>query len=144
MSSFQYLKRWTRPTNYLGKEYTDYFPVYSITRDSDLLEQSNFATILARLGGDSPTVVVDRVHHWAFGWIDTIFVHESDPTVLQTADNLLAAIAVNLILDEDDYENRVHDATLELVAEINRFPDQYPDRPADDKLYEYARTLVTE
>ena len=36
MSSFQYLKRWTRPTNYLGKEYTDYFPVYSITRDSQL------------------------------------------------------------------------------------------------------------
>lgn len=142
MSQFQYLKRWTRPTNYLGKEYTEYFPVYSITRDSDLLEQSNFATILARLGGDSPTVVVDRFHHWAFGWIDTIFVHESDSVMLQHADDLLAAIAINLILDEDDYETRVHNATLELVAEINRFPDQYPDRPTDTELYEYARSLV--
>ena len=96
------------------------------------------------MGGDSPTVVVDRVHHWAFGWIDTIFVHESNTAMLEQADGLLAAIAVNLILDEDDYENRVHTATIELVAEINRFPDQYPDRPADDKLYEYARSLVVE
>jgi hypothetical protein len=122
MSQFQYLKRWTRPTNYLGKEYTDYFPVYSITRDSDLLEQSNFATILARLGGDSPTVVVDRVHHWAFGWIDTIFVHESNTAMLEQADGLLAAIAINLILDEDDYETGCTHATIELVAENQPVP----------------------
>jgi hypothetical protein len=83
------------PANKLsGQEYTDYFPVYSITRDSDLLEQSNFATILARLGGDSPTVVVGPVHHWGVRMDRYDLRPQSDPTVLQTADNLLAAIAV--------------------------------------------------
>ncbi len=142
-NEFKYLRRWSRPPNYMGADYSEYYPACVLVRDSNLLEQSNFNAILTRLGGESETVRVERATHWAFGWIETIYVHETDLEALHIADTALGDMAEYPVLDEDDFDRRAHEATLEMLRDIDRFPDHYPDRPDGDR-YEYARTLVLE
>lgn len=108
------------------------------------MSQSNFAAILKELGGESETVIVERATHWLCGWIETIYVHESDHDRLVKADSLIEYLTeMYPILDEDDYNDRLHEATLELLEDIKRFPEAYPDRPRDKRmLYGYAEELV--
>lgn len=142
--TFTHLKRWERQPYYMGKTYDEYYVVYGVARDATLMGQSNFAAILEELGGESETVLVERTTHWLCGWIETIYVHESDHDRLVKADNLIKYLTETYpILDEDDYNDRLHEATLELLEDIKRFPEAYPDRPRDKrKLYEYAEQLV--
>jgi hypothetical protein len=44
------------------------------TRDSGPLEQSNFASALKAVGGESETVEVHRFGHWGPGWFEIIIV----------------------------------------------------------------------
>ena len=47
------LKRWTRPSCYMGAEWPDYFSSgVGQSRDSDALERSNFDAMLKALGGE--------------------------------------------------------------------------------------------
>ena len=67
----KHLKRWTRPRDYFGAEWSRYYSAgLGQSRDSDCLEQSNFAVMLHELGGESDTVIVVRESHWAVGWVE--------------------------------------------------------------------------
>lgn len=141
--TFAHLNPWKRPDYYMGQDYTGNYPVYSRSRDSGLIDQSNFHAILNRLGGESETVFVVRATHWACGYVDTIYIHESDTEHLLVADELLEEIGKYPILDEDDYDRMVHAETVLLVEDINRFPDHYPDKPDGERdIYEYAHQLI--
>ena len=150
MAEYKNLVRWRWPDNYIGPDYAEYYIVYSINRDSDPLDVSNFdsingkiTAILARLGGESKTVIVVRVTHWLCGWVESILIHESDHRALELADSLLEELAEYPVLDEDDYERRLHEAALEVLADIEDYPGDYPDCPSDEVgRYEYARELV--
>ena len=79
-------------------------------RDSETLDESNFAAALATLGGESDTCEVHRFGHWACGWFEIIIVApERAPEV--------KAIAARLedypLLDEDDHSTREHEAINE-------------------------------
>lgn len=142
-NQYKNLVRWNWPDNYIGPDYAEYYTVYSRSRDSDLLDVSNFDSILARLGGESKTVIVVRVTHWLCGWVESILIHESDHRALELADSLLEELTEYPILDEDDYERRLHEAALEVLADIEDYPGDYPDCPSDEVgRYEYARELV--
>ena len=72
-------------------------------RDSDQLTESNFATALALLGGESDTVEVHRFGHWACGWLEVIIAHPRRGDALQ---DIAARLADYPVLDEDDYSRR--------------------------------------
>jgi len=78
----------------------------SQTRDSDDLEQSNFASALALLGGESETVKVHRFGHWACGWIESILIDPEDTDTAEVAQSILAQLADYPVLDDDDYSRR--------------------------------------
>jgi hypothetical protein len=60
----KHLKRWTRPRDYFVAEWSRYYSAgVGQSRDSDCLEQSNFAVMLHELGGESDTVIVVRESH---------------------------------------------------------------------------------
>lgn len=99
----KHLRRWKRPNSYIGAEWPDYFPFLGRSRDSDLVEESNFRVGLERLGGESDTVIVTRCSHWAVGWVEKILIHESDEAALRAADQMTAKIMGYPILDEEDY-----------------------------------------
>lgn len=117
-TALKHIVRWTHPSHYSGAEYYEYYlSGFGQSRDSDILEQSNFAVALERLGGESkcdcddPTecrceVIVARVGHWACGWVECILIHESATDKLEIADQLRVEYEAYPVLDEDDHSER--------------------------------------
>lgn len=104
------LERWKLPRDYFGAEWPDYYSAgVGRSRDSDCLEESNFHSVLAELGGESDTVHVVRESHWAVGWVEWIAIHESDDSALRAADAMQARLEDYPILDEDDHSQREWD-----------------------------------
>jgi hypothetical protein len=143
----KHLKRWSMPPSYFGPSWAEYYTAgVGQSRDSDCLEQSNFAVMLAALGGESETVVVVRESHWAVGWVEWIAVHESDTTALKIADEQCARLAAYPILNEDDFGRREFEAQCEAWenaglrgrmeychrAGISIFAARRSERPQDD------------
>jgi hypothetical protein len=108
--TYSNLKRWTMPQDYFGATWPDYYSSgFGQSRDSDCLEQSNFATALAELGGESETVIVVCENHWAVGWVEWIAIHESDDKALAIADSLVKRTNNYPVLDEEDLSQREQD-----------------------------------
>lgn len=100
--------------NYSGDDqYFDWYMVVGRSRDSDPLEESNFATALKQLGGESETVQVMRVGHWACGWIEEIMVHPSDTVAVAKAQEIKDSLEEYPVLDEQDFSEREYEAALE-------------------------------
>lgn len=109
------LKRWTMPRNYAGEVWPDYFSAgFGRSRDSDDLEESNFHSAIAALGGESETVRIVREGHWAVGWIEWIAIHETDYAALRVADELQERVEDYPVLDENDWSER-EDATAQYL-----------------------------
>lgn len=126
------LKRWTCPRNYCGAQWPDYYGAgFGQSRDSDCLEESNFATVIAALkelppfvhpanAPDAPAeIAVDneiesrfvvRESHWAVGWVEWIAIHESDTAALKLCDGLRESADDYPVLDENDFSNREQEA----------------------------------
>lgn len=109
------VKRWTLPYYYSGETWPDYFSSgFGQSRDSDDLEASNFATVLAALGGESETVIVVRESHWAVGWVEWIAIHESDETALNITRQLCERANNYPVLDEEDFSRREQEHAEEI------------------------------
>jgi hypothetical protein len=98
------LKRWTRPENYFGEVWPSYFSAgVGQSRDSDALEQCNFDCMLAKLGGESNTVVVVRETHWRLGWVKWIAINQDDETALKIADEIAGKLKSYPIMDDNHH-----------------------------------------
>jgi hypothetical protein len=98
------LELWKYPANYMGTEYFDYYVGPSVTRDSDIMEQSNFNVALDRLGGENePDVIVARASHWAVGWVDTIYVHKDAADKVKILESIENSLENYPVLDDDNY-----------------------------------------
>jgi hypothetical protein len=95
------------PACYFGASWPDYYSAgVGQSRDSDCLERSNFAAMLAALGGESETVIVVRESHWAVGWVEWIAIHEGDTAALAIADEQQERLQNYPVLDEEDWSQR--------------------------------------
>jgi hypothetical protein len=109
------LEPWERPDSYMGETYEDYFVVYSKSRDSDLLTQSNFDAILKE-HGDKEGVEVNRASHWAVGWVEFIMVRKDAPRdVIEALDNDICYLEDYPVLDENDFSSREFEETIENI-----------------------------
>ena len=97
-------RRWQRADNYIGEDLSEYISVVSQSRDSEILDQSNFAAALDLLGGeaDDESVIVTRFGHWGCGWFETIMVSVNSTEKLNTAREILNALDAYPVLDDDD------------------------------------------
>ncbi len=114
------LTRWTRPSNYAGASWPDYYlSGFGRSRDSDCLEESNFQTVLAALKALPPFVYsapdcdneiesrfVVTENHWAVGWVEWIAIHESDTAAIALCEKLQERRDNYPVLDENDYSER--------------------------------------
>jgi len=107
----KHLKRWTMPSHYFGANWPNHYSAgVGQSRDSDCLEESNFACMLRELGGESDIVIVVRESHWAVGWVEWIAI-EADGTdesdkALAIADKIKGDLKDYLIIDENDLSER--------------------------------------
>lgn len=103
----KHLKRWAMPNSYFGEVWPAYYSSgVGQSRDSDCLEESNFAVMLQALGGESETVIVVRESHWAVGWVEWIAIHQDDEKALQIADEQKERLQDYPVLSEDDFSER--------------------------------------
>ena len=100
------MDKWNKADNYIGQDYPGFYVLLSQSRDSDILDQSNFTTALEQLGGESDTVIVIRSNHWAVGWVECIAIHESDKRSTGVGGNIQWRLKDYPILDEEDYYER--------------------------------------
>jgi hypothetical protein len=113
----KHLKRWSMPRYYFGAQWPEYYSAgVGRSRDSDCLEQSNFAVMLTALGGETETVIVFRENHWAVGWVEWIAIHELDAKALAIADAQCERLANYPVLDEDDWSRREYEEQCETWA----------------------------
>lgn len=114
MSEYKHVPRWTRPRNYFGASWPEYYMAgVGQHRDSDALARSNFACMLRALGGESETVRVVRESHWAVGWVEWIAIHETDTRALGIADEVLGRLQDYPVVDENHFsETETADADL--------------------------------
>lgn len=114
------LELWTRPNCYMGESWPEYYSSgFGQSRDSDCLEESNFATVVAALEAveynedeweDDPPFQVVRESHWAVGWVEWIAIHQDAGEHLKVADKLAGSYKSYPALDEDDWSERALDA----------------------------------
>jgi len=99
--------------------------VYTHHRDSGLLDQSNAAAIGEALEpfveADDPDVVAERHNHWLVGWIEGLSIRVFRDGEITEAYRTYHEHRQRLddypILDETDYSNREHEATVENIGE---------------------------
>jgi hypothetical protein len=83
------------------------------TRDSDCLEESNFAAMLSSLGGESDTVEVHRFGHWGPGWYEIIIISPLDTARVEIAEQTYHTLRHGCaVLDETDFSEREYEAYL--------------------------------
>ena len=124
---YTYLEKWTRPDCYMGETYEEYYVVYSINRDSCLVEESNWACILNLLGGESETVIVASASHCACGWLDILLIHESNKELLTEANNICEGLEDYPVVNEDHWLELGYIAEAKLVEEIREDFKKDPD-----------------
>lgn len=97
----------------------------SQTRDSGPLEQSNFETALAELGGESDAVEVHRFGHWGPGWYEIILIDPADAGAVDKARGMEERLADYPILDEEDFSRRELEAAEKAWAAMGRASRAY-------------------
>lgn len=88
----------------------------SRNRDSGVLDESNFAVTVERLGGESETAEIHRFGHWACGWYEIILVHPSKAEILGWIED---AFENHPVLDEDHHAQAEHDAIEDAWSELS-------------------------
>jgi hypothetical protein len=103
----------------------DWAIFYTHHRDSDLLELSNAEVITEAMQpfseGDNPDVVFETHDSWAVGHVDglsvLVFRRGRITKAFRTYHELSLRLADYPVLDEDDYSNRIYEATLENITD---------------------------
>lgn len=93
-------------SNYSGPDFSGWLCALAYTRDSGVLEQSNFDAALERLGGESKHVQVRDVGHWACGWFKQIMVNSKAKSKVKILQSIYKDLEEYPILDELDYNER--------------------------------------
>ena len=110
--------------------------VYTHHRDSGLLDQSNAEAIRQAMEPFLDHDVFEEHHrHWAVGWVDgyaiRVYRRGRITKAFRTYHELSLRLADELVLDSDDYSDRIYEATLENIAEAAwRLKKEY-DLPKD-------------
>lgn len=108
------VKPWTLPQCYVGAEWRGFYSAgFGQSRDSDVLERSNFQVACNRLmtldsdtpDGEECTVQIVRENHWAVGWVEWIAIHESNAPALDLARELCSKANDYPILDESHFSD---------------------------------------
>lgn len=89
------------------------------TRDSEVLERSNFRSFLRAMGGESDTVQVHRFGHWGPGWFEIILIDPRDEKAVATAQEIEDGLADYPIVDESDYSDLEFEETCDYWAHMS-------------------------
>jgi hypothetical protein len=124
MNAIEHLEHlvWKRPDSYGGFSPDGDYCVLSRTRDSLLLDESNWDAACNSLCAeaydegqcgfiDRPNVYHWRAGHWACGWVEYLMVRADAPeSIREEAGEIVCSLADYPILNESDYSDREFNA----------------------------------
>jgi hypothetical protein len=119
-----------------GREDWYLMPV-SRTRDSEILDNSNFIAFLKEMGGESETVEVHRFGHWGPGWYEIIIVDPADEKAMDRAYDLARALEDYPVLDEEDLAEQE-------MEDINESWDNYGDSEVRKDMIQTLEAEITD
>ena len=120
----QNMETWNNPGSYGGFSPVNDWVVLGQSRDSDVLDQSNYITVFEALksksielecqangingeGEDCSMVYDYRASHWACGWVETLLICSNAPQeLIDFADEIMAALSDYPVFDESDFSER--------------------------------------
>lgn len=125
----EHLKKWTMPNHYAGATWPNHYSAgVGQSRDSDCLEESNFASMLKKLGGESDIVTVVRESHWLVGWVEWIAIEadgtEESDKALRIADECKVRLKDYPVLDDDDLSEREMEAANQTWKDSYSWPER--------------------
>lgn len=106
------------------------FAGHDKTRDSNIMEKSNFKVITEDLISRFPNdFVIENYNHWLCGWVDRLICRilideEKGFTEDNIAESFKEAIIWHeklqdyLIADDNDYYNQLHNETIEVIEDM--------------------------
>jgi hypothetical protein len=140
---------------YFG-ERADWLVAATVHRESDCLQRSNWRVMLAKLGGESESVQIERASCSLVGWIDRLLVDPADHARVKLVTEATEDLEVYPVLDEDDfstleyeeyYEFFRRDAASTIARELRR--EEFSERVCDavesadaDCLIEWFESLI--
>ena len=111
---------WEHPSDYGGFSPDGDYLIYGRTRDSSILENSNYELIFEQLRAlssiletdkDEPFAYDFRASHWACGWVEYILIKQDSPDRLQVlAYEILGALSDYPCLSDEHYSEKQYDA----------------------------------
>lgn len=123
-------------SNYAGDVVPDNFQlVMSRHRDSDLLTNCNWECALKQLGGESDSLRIERIGHWAVGWLELMFVDSNNAELHAEAQELHDSLEDYPVLDDEAFSRAEEEeaqrvwtecySTKERIAYIRKHRDQF-------------------
>jgi len=131
---------------YIGPRYDDYYIIVGHSRDSKILEESNYQTIKEYLSKNLINFIEVSFNHWAVGWIETLMIQEDDIQGIEFInDNILDRLEDYPIFDEEDFYKREYEEATEIKEDMikdmrNKFQNSnmtYEEKKAYAKRYWY-------
>lgn len=112
----KHMKKWQRVSDYGGEDLSDWYILVVQTRDSYLLERTNFSDVKDHLKeqgfeitGNLEDCITDKAillasfGHWACGWIESLMIHKDNDKALQAGDEIRSQLDDYPIFDEESY-----------------------------------------
>ena len=73
------------------------------TRNSKVLEKTNFQAAIKILDGESKQVQIHRFNHWGPGWFEIILINPNDKGIMEKAKSIEESLENYPILDDELY-----------------------------------------
>lgn len=144
---------WKTPSNYAGYDPVGDYVLYSMHRDSSILEQSNYDCYKKLV----PQAYEFEAGHWAVGWVKYLMLDKgASKEVIAKCEEINNDLADYPVINEDDYSERLYNAIYDLwdkssmsdridychEAGVPIFAARHNDFIQDDRLYEYIQRIV--
>jgi hypothetical protein len=110
--------KWQYESNYIGEDYSNYYIIYTHNRDSNIMEESNYQSILNFLESKNCQFEQIRFTNWLVGWHEYIMIEESNIDSLLIAVDILKQLENYPIFDEDNYYQKIEDRAEELFEDL--------------------------
>ena len=120
------LANWTG-REYIGKRWDDYYIIYTHHRDSGIIDESNWRSIIKHLDDNNIAYENVRFSHWGVGWIEQLLVKDDDAEAIRAGEDIQTQLRDYPLFNEDDYSELECEEVGKLVErireEINNLDD---------------------
>jgi len=104
---------------YIGPRYDDYYIIVGHSRDSKILEESNYQTIKEYLSKNLINFIEVSFNHWAVGWIECLMIQEDNIKDIEFInDEILDKLEDYPVFDEEDFYIREYEEATEIKEDM--------------------------